>query len=96
MRTRVRFTGRALCNLAAIGEYIGQDDPEGARGVVERLYTAARGLALFPGRGRPGRVFGTRELVVSGLPYLIVYRETDVEVQVLRVLHSSRLWPRHF
>ncbi len=36
---------------------------------------------------------GTRELVVAGLPYLVVYRLSDQVVEVLRVLHHAQEWP---
>ncbi len=94
MRVRVRFTATALRNLSAIGEYIARDDSESAVSVVGRVYDAARELARHPGKGRPGRIAGTRELLIPGLPYIVVYREKDAEAQVLRVLHSARLWPR--
>ena len=42
--------------------------------------------------GRPGRVLGTRELVIGGLPYIIPYRVRDNYVDILRVLHTSRRW----
>jgi len=43
--------------------------------------------------GRPGRVVGTRELVIGQLPYIIPYRVRESEIEVLRVLHTSRRWP---
>ena len=43
--------------------------------------------------GRPGRVPGTRELVIGGLPYVIPYRMRDGAIEILRVLHTSRRWP---
>ncbi|MCK4790011.1 MAG: type II toxin-antitoxin system RelE/ParE family toxin, partial [Desulfobacteraceae bacterium] len=46
--------------------------------------------------GRPGRVAGTRELVISGLPYIVVYTDQDGMVVILRVMHTSLKWPKHF
>jgi toxin ParE1/3/4 len=43
--------------------------------------------------GRPERVIGTRELVIGGLPYIIPYRVRVGDVEILRVLHTSRRWP---
>lgn len=51
-------------------------------------------LSNFPSMGRPGRVSGARELVVSGTPYIIPYRVRDEEVEILRVFHGARKWPR--
>jgi len=46
--------------------------------------------------GRDGRVEGTRELVVSGLPYIVVYRITGSDVHIVGIQHTSRLWPESF
>ncbi len=54
--------------------YIVRDDPEAAARIVERIVTSVEGLGAHPASGRPGRVPGTRELVVSGTPYLVPYR----------------------
>jgi toxin ParE1/3/4 len=43
--------------------------------------------------GRAGRIATTRELVVTGTPYVVAYRVTPAGVQVLRVVHGARDWP---
>jgi len=50
-------------------------------------------LAKFPMQGRAGRIANTRELVLAGLPYLVVYRVSEDEVQILRLLHGAQEWP---
>jgi len=40
-----------------------------------------------------GRVAGTRELVVVGTPYIVVYRIEPAAVVILRVLHGAQRWP---
>jgi len=50
-------------------------------------------LLEFPHRGRPGKKTGTRELVISALPYLIVYTVRGDVVCVVRILHGSQQWP---
>ena len=50
-------------------------------------------LAKYPSIGRAGRVLGTRELVVGDPPYIIAYRVRDQDLEILRVLHTSRAWP---
>ena len=52
-------------------------------------------LVTHPALGRPGRVAGTRELVVIGTPYLIPYRIRDKSLEILRVFHAARKWPDH-
>jgi toxin ParE1/3/4 len=49
-----------------------------------------------PGLGRPGRVEGTRELVVANTPYLVSYRVRNNVVEILRVFHGARKWPQKF
>jgi toxin ParE1/3/4 len=49
-------------------------------------------LCEFPQSGGAGRILGTRELVVSGLPYVVVYRVEDDTVEILRVAHTSMDW----
>jgi toxin ParE1/3/4 len=43
--------------------------------------------------GRPGRVTGTRELVISGTPFVVIYRLQEQSIEVLRLLHSAQQWP---
>lgn len=91
---RLRWTRLAELDLDEIAEYIGQDSPAAAARVVLELIDQVE--VLLPGHpaiGRPGRVLGTRELVVGNLPYIIAYRVRDKDVEILRVLHTSRAWP---
>jgi plasmid stabilization system protein ParE len=43
--------------------------------MAERIQEAVEYLMEYPNIGRPGRVSGTRELVVSGTPFVVVYRD---------------------
>lgn len=91
---RLRWTRLAEQDLDEIALYIGQDSPAAAAPVVLELIDQAETLLpQNPAIGRPGRVLGTRELVVGHLPYVIAYRVRDKDVEVLRVLHTSRAWP---
>ena len=86
----------ALEDLAQAGEYIAQYNPDAATRVIKRIWKATRILAEQPGMGRPGRVQGTRELVVTGTPYIVPYRVAENTVQILRVMHAGRKWPNTF
>ena len=91
---RLRWTRLADLDLDEIAHYIGQDSPAAAARVVLELIDQAEALLpAHPAIGRPGRVLGTRELVIGHLPYVIAYRVRDQDVEVLRVLHTSRVWP---
>lgn len=83
----------AQSDLAAIRRYVAADDPAAAKRLALRLLAATAQLATHPHMGRPGRVPGTRELVVPGTPDIVPYRVVGEEVQVLRVYHSARRWP---
>jgi addiction module RelE/StbE family toxin len=93
---RLRWLRRALRNLDEDAEYIARDDPRVAARTVERIATSVERLATYPASGRPGRVPGTRELIVSGTPYIIPYRVRGDTVEILRVFHGARKWPEKF
>lgn len=87
---QVTWLRTALRNLDDEATYIAHDSPQAARLVVQRVLTAVALLAEQPGLGRPGRVPGTRELLVPKTRYVVPYRVRGRVVEVLRVLHGSR------
>lgn len=90
---RIVWFRSAIADLEEARAYIANDDPEAARRVASSIVHAVDRLARYPALGRPGRVPGTRELVVAGSPYVIPYRVRDDAVEILRVLHARRRWP---
>jgi toxin ParE1/3/4 len=93
---RVRWLQTALANLDAEAEYIAEDNPAAAGRVVMRIFGAVDLLGENPAMGRPGRVAGTRELVIDGTPYIVPYRVRGDVVEILRVFHAARKWPGKF
>lgn len=91
----LEYAPRYFRRLEDIYDRIAADNPAAARRLIDRIRTAVGRLASTPGMGRPGRVQGTRELVVSGTPYVVPYRVLEERVQIITVLHSSQQWPRH-
>jgi plasmid stabilization system protein ParE len=87
---RVRWLRAALRNLDEQASYIAADDPAAARLVVGRVLNAVDMLQQQPGLGRPGRVPGTRELIVPRTRLIIPYRVHGDDIEVLRVFHTSR------
>ena len=68
-----------------------------ARRIVLRiLHDVERLLPDNPHMGRPGRVPGTRELVIAQTPTIVPYRVQREAIQILRVYHSARRWPDSF
>jgi len=93
---KVRWTAPALRDLENIGDFIARDDPSAAGRIVTRIFDQADRLAEYPHIGRPGRVPGTRELIVTGTPYIVPYRVRDAEVELLAIFHGARRWPETF
>ncbi len=90
---RLRFTAEAREHIAGIYSYIGDRNPAAAAQVAARIRLAAERLTEFPRMGRRGRVAGTHEWVVRGLPYIIVYEigATDAdELLILGVFHAAQ------
>lgn len=93
---RIKWLKTALSNLDAEAEYIAKDNPAAARRTVHTIMVRVEQLRRYPAIGRPGRVFGTRELIVSGTPYIVPYRLRGDVIQILRVFHGARRWPEKF
>jgi toxin ParE1/3/4 len=90
---QLRWTEEAANDLERIADYLVQHTPGRAPGLVQRIYDAAGSLLTLPYRGRPGKVEGTRELVLSALPYVLVYVVRQDVIVVVRILHGAQQWP---
>lgn len=90
------WLGPAIDDLENIHDYISQRNLRAADAMERRIHKAVQILSQMPHFGRPGRVAGTRELVVGRSPYIIPYRTTSEEVQILAVIHGARQWPESF
>jgi len=87
---RVRWLKSALVTLHSTLRHVHDENPEAAQDCARRIKLAVDRLEPFPLAGRPGTVDGTRELVTPRLPFIVVYRVTASEVQILRVFHSRQ------
>jgi toxin ParE1/3/4 len=74
--------------------YIAERNPWAAIDLGDAITAGAARLAEFPLAGRIGRVKKTRELVISGTPYLLVYTIRTNELVIVRLLHGAQLWPK--
>ncbi len=90
---RLRWSTPAANDLYNIVQRIQKDNPAAADEVARILYEGCGNLRDFPRRGRRGRIEGTRELVFTGLPYIVVYRIKEQIVEVLRIYHGAQDWP---
>ena len=89
----VVWSRRAIDNLVALRDYIAEDSPRSAGSVARQILDAVELLTAQPHLGRPGRITGTRELVVAGTPYVIPYRVRRGKLEVLAVFHGRQKWP---
>lgn len=92
---QVKWLNRGLENLDDEASHIAKNDPEAARLVVSRIWKVVNLLADNPSMGHPGRIHGTRELVVPDSRYVIPYRVRPRlgRIEILRVFHTSRRLP---
>ena len=87
------WSARSLLHLNALRRYIQKHSPQNAVLIAARIMDAVELLRTQPGMGRPGRLPGTRELVVSDSPYIIPYRVHGDRLELLAVLHGHQKWP---
>jgi toxin ParE1/3/4 len=94
---QLNWTELAVGDLDQVESYIAQEgSPLAAIDLVVRIIDVTEKVLLqHPDAGRFGRVVGTRELVISGASFVVVYRYLARlgQLQVLRVLHDAREWP---
>ena len=100
-KIRVLWSRDALRDLDEAYEYISRDSPTSAKGIIERIEILLESLSAHPKLGRIGRVKGTRELVVTGTPFILPYVIDKDDggkerIIILGVRHASRRWPGGF
>ncbi|NKB84854.1 type II toxin-antitoxin system RelE/ParE family toxin [Brucella grignonensis] len=79
-------------DLDSIVDHIALENPSAALDIWDDIERQIERLRDFPRSGRIGRMPETRELVVSGTPYIVVYLVSD-DVELIRVLHGAQKWP---
>ena len=90
----VVWSPRAIGHLAALRDSIARENPGAAARTATTLLAAVDRLAELPNLGRPGRVSGTRELVVPGTRYVIPYRVRGERLEIIAVFHGRQRWPK--
>ena len=89
----LRWTEAAVDDLEQIANYLFEQRPSRAAEIVREIYNSPSALLNFPHRGRPGKKEGTRELVLSPLPYIVIYQITGEVIHIARILHGAQKWP---
>jgi len=90
---QILWSPEAATDFAGIVDYIHRQNPSAADRVAHAIFESVTSLESLPNRGRPGRVTDTRELVLTPLPFILVYRVKQRSVEIVRVLHGSQRWP---
>lgn len=90
----LQWLPKAIANRVEQIAYIAQDNPLAAIAQGDRIAEQVNMLLEHPQMGRPGRKKGTRELVISRAPFVVVYRVSGTRIEVVRLLHGSQQWPK--
>jgi addiction module RelE/StbE family toxin len=93
---KIRWTRLAVEDLNLAYEYIAAENPSAAHAVIARIESAVNVLRAHPEIGRSERVEATRELIISGTPFIVAYRIARNRVEILAVIHGARRWPTSF
>ena len=91
---KIKWLRTALKNLDQALDHIAKDDRQAAVRILHRVQATVELLNTHPALGRPGRVAETRELVISGTPFVIPYRIKEETVEILRVFHGAQDYPK--
>lgn len=94
---QLKWTDLAEMDLEKIESHITKDKSlivaiDVVMNIIDSTYMI---LSEYPRAGRQGRVKNTRELVIDGLPFLVIYQESikTASIDILRVLHEAQHWP---
>lgn len=88
------WSPEAIADLAALRAYVAEDDAAAAQRIaLHILHNVEDLLSANPDMGRPGRVPGTRELIIPRTPFIVPYRVQADTIQILRVFHGAQRWP---
>ena len=88
----LEWTIPAISDLKKAGSYIAKENPQAAQQMAIRVQESTEYLCVHPNLGRPGRLAETRELVISGTPFVAIYWIRNSKVQILRLLHHAQCW----
>ncbi len=91
---KVVWSRRAVQHLIALRDYIAGNSPQNAAAVAERILHSVELLSTQPQMGRPGRVVGTRELVIPDTPFIIPYRMRGGSLELIALFQGRQGWPK--
>lgn len=89
---QIRWHEDAIDDLVAIRRHIALDNPQAAGHTARKILERVQLLKEHPMLGKAGRIGTTRELVVTGTPYTVIYLPQADLITILRVFHQSQQW----
>jgi len=89
---KILWTQLALFDLDQAYNYISNTSPNRANDIIDRIEQSVTLLQQFPQMGRPGKIPGTKELVISQTPFILPYRITATTIEILAVIHGAQQW----
>lgn len=92
----VIWSASAVRHLSETIEFIQAKSIKGSATVRRRILNIVMRVGQMPYSGRVGRIDGTREAVVPGVPYIVVYQVSSDAVEIVGIWHTARLWPESF
>ena len=92
---KLQWASPAGRDLVSVHNYVRADNPKAANRILDEIVKSAELLTKQPRLGRIGRLSGTRELVITGTHFILMYRIKEDVVQILAVLHGKRSWPKY-
>ena len=93
---KITWSPRARRGLYQAYRYIAEDSEAAAGRLADVIDAHVRHLRVHPAMGRPGRIGGTRELVVPNSPFNVVYELRDREIRIIALMHGAQAWPDDF
>jgi toxin ParE1/3/4 len=90
---RVVISDTAKAEIAGQIAYIRERNPDAARQQRERISRAVARLRQMPRIGKPGRLENTRELLVTGTPFILIYEIAGDRIDIIHILHGRQQWP---
>ena len=93
---KIVWSRRAVKHLTAVRDYIAKENPEAARQIAARILEDVERLVQHPYLGRPGRIAGTRELVIPSTNFIIPYRIKGERLELIAVFRGRQKWPKRF
>ena len=99
---QIRWLRKALKNLDEQMEFIAKENLQAADDQFAKIEIALNHLLQNPSVGRPGRVHGTRELIIPVTSFIIPYKvkfnqsKQRNEILILRLFHTSRKLPKRW